>query len=97
MTRAVLAKRAKRDLVGLRQYTVDRWGKEQARKYIGRIRQCANDLANHRLQGKLREDIAPNLKSYHVGRHVIFYVESPIGIEVARVLHDSMDFPRHFS
>jgi len=96
MARAVLAKRARKDLIEIRQYTVDRWGKEQARKYIGQIRHCADDLANHRLQGKLREDIAPDLKSYHVGRHVIFYVESEKGIEVARVLYDAMDFSRHF-
>jgi len=72
-------------------------GKEQARKYIGQIRYCAGELANLRLQGKPREDIAPDLKSYHVGRHVIFYVESKTGIEITRVLHDSMDFQSHFS
>jgi len=97
MVKAFLAQRARKDLIGIRLYTVNRWGKEQARKYIGQIRHCADDLANHRLQGKPREDIAPDLKSYHVGRHVIFYVESQTGIEIARVLHDSMDFPRHFS
>jgi len=96
MARAVLAKRARKDLIKIRQYTVERWGKDQARKYIGQIRQCADDLANRRLHGKLREDIAPDLKSYHVGRHVIFYVESEKGIEVARVLYDGMDFTRHF-
>ena len=96
MAKALLAKRARKDLIEIKQYTVNRWGKEQARKYLGQIRQCANDLANHRLQGRLREDIASDLKSYQVGRHVIFYMESKTGIEVARVLHDSMDFLRHF-
>jgi len=96
MARAVLAKRARKDLIEIRQYMVNRWGKEQARKYIGEIRRCADDLANHRLYGKLREDIAPDLRGYHVGRHVIFYVESEKGIEVARVLYDGMDFSRHF-
>lgn len=97
MAKAFLAQRARLDLIGIRRYTVDRWGKEQARKYISQIRHCADEIANHRRQGKPREDIAPDLKSYHVGRHVIFYVESKTGIEIARVLHDSMDFPRHFS
>ena len=96
MARATLAKRARKDLIEIRQYTVDRWGKEQAKKYISQIHHCADELANHRLHGKGREDIAPDLKSYHVGRHVIFYVESKTGIKVARVLHDSRDFPRHF-
>jgi len=96
MPRAILAKRARKDLLEIKHYTVNRWGKEQARNYLGQIYNCADDLANHRLQGKLREDIAPDLKSYHIGRHIIFYVESTRGIEVARVLHDSMDFSRHF-
>lgn len=82
MPRAVLAKRARKDLIEIKQYTVDRWGKDQARRYIGQIRQCADDLANHRLHGKLREDIAPYLKSYHVGRHMIFYVESEKGLKL---------------
>ncbi len=95
MAKAVLAKRARKDLIEIGQYMVKRWGKEQARKYLGQIRDAADELANHRLHGKLREDIASDLKSYHVGRHVIFYVESQTGIEVARVLHDSRDFSRH--
>ncbi len=97
MAKALLAQRARKDLVEIRQYTVNRWGKEQARKYLGQIRQRMDDLANRRLHGKLREDIASNLKSYHAGRHVVFYVESEKGIEVARVLHDARDFQRHFS
>lgn len=97
MAKAFLAKRARRDLIEIKQYTVNRWGREQAKKYISLIRRCAADLASRHLKGKSREDIAPDLKSYHVGRHVILYVESETGIEVARVLHDSMDFPRHFS
>ncbi len=96
MAKVLLAKRARRDLIEIRHYTVKRWGKEQARKYIEVIRRCADDLAKERLKGKARKEIAPNLKSYHVGRHVIFYIESKAGIEIARVLHDSMDFLRHF-
>ncbi len=96
MARAYLAKRARRDLLEIKQYTVNRWGNEKARNYVGQIYHCADDLANDRLQGKRREKLATGLKSYHVGRHIIFYVNSKAGIEVARVLHDSMDFSRHF-
>lgn len=58
MARALLAKRARQDLIEIRRYTVNRWGKEQARKYISKIGKCADDLADHRLQGKLREKIS---------------------------------------
>ncbi len=96
MAKVFLAKRAKKDLIEIRRYTVRSWSKEQARKYIAQIHRCVDQLASRRLKGKMREDVASNVKSYHVGRHVIFYVESKAGIKVARVLHDSMDFPRHF-
>ena len=96
MAKVFLAKRARKDLIEIRRYTVKLWSKEQASKYIAQIRRCADELAIHHLKGKMREDVAPNTKSYHVGRHVIFYVESKAGIKIARVLHDSMDFPRHF-
>ncbi|MBC8183711.1 type II toxin-antitoxin system RelE/ParE family toxin [candidate division KSB1 bacterium] len=95
MVKIYLAKHAKLDLTEIRQYTVDRRGIEQARKYIRLIYQRANDLASGRLQGKLREDIAPNLKSYHVGRHIIFYTQSENIMKIARILHEQMDFSRH--
>lgn len=53
MARAILAKRARKDLIEIRRYTVNRWGKEQAKADIDKIRAYSDDLANHRLQGKL--------------------------------------------
>ncbi len=33
---------------------------------------------------------------YHVGKHYIYYLNSPAGIEIIRNLHQSMDAKRHF-
>ena len=41
MARAILTKRARKDLIEIRKYTVNRWGKDQARKYLGKIDRCA--------------------------------------------------------
>ncbi len=46
--------------------------------------------------GRKREEIIGTPYSYHEGRHVIFYRTTTEGIELMRVLHDAMDFPRHF-
>lgn len=61
MARVILADRARKDLVEIGKYTVKRWGKEQARKYIEQIYRYADELANRRLPGKSREDVAANL------------------------------------
>lgn len=51
---------------------------------------------------KARDDIAPGIHTLHVarqgrkGRHfVVLGVAEPGTIDVLRILHDSMDLPRH--
>ena len=46
--------------------------------------------------GRLREELAPRIRSFPVGRYVIFYRAGREGIEVARVLHGSRDIPMLF-
>lgn len=46
--------------------------------------------------GRLRPDLAPELRSFVVGNHVIFYRETHDGIEVIRVLHGARDLPSLF-
>jgi plasmid stabilization system protein ParE len=56
------------------------------------------------LGSTLRDDIAPGIRTLHVarsgrkGRHlVVFRVGGDRTIDVLRLLHDSMDLPRHLS
>ena len=46
--------------------------------------------------GRLRADLQPNVRSFAVGRYVIFYRASDLGIEVVRVLHGMRDIDRIF-
>ena len=46
--------------------------------------------------GRRREDISADLRSFPVGRHVIFYRLFENGVEVARVLHGARDLPPLF-
>lgn len=43
--------------------------------------------------GRLREELAPRVRSLPVGRHVIFYFPMEDGVEIVRVLHGSRDLP----
>jgi len=46
--------------------------------------------------GRLRPELAPELRSFPVGRYVIFYRPASDGIEVIRVLHGARDIPAVF-
>ena len=46
--------------------------------------------------GRQREELSPCLRSFPVGRYVIFYRPMEDGIEIARVLHGARDLPPLF-
>jgi toxin ParE1/3/4 len=41
--------------------------------------------------GRVRDELAKDMRSFPLGRYVIFYVVLPNGIEVVRVLHGARD------
>ena len=41
--------------------------------------------------GRLRPELAPALRSFPVGRYVVFYRPQDAGIEIVRVLHSARD------
>jgi len=53
-------------------------------------------LASMPLMGRQREELSSNLRSFPVGRYVIFYRPMENGVEIARVLHGARDFPPLF-
>jgi toxin ParE1/3/4 len=46
--------------------------------------------------GRLREELSSHLRSFPVGRYVIFYRPFDNGIEIVRVLHGARDLPPLF-
>jgi toxin ParE1/3/4 len=46
--------------------------------------------------GRRREELSPRLRSFPVGRYVIFYRPMENGVEIARVLDGARDFPPLF-
>ena len=48
-------------------------------------------IADSPMIGRTREELAPGLRSFPVGNHVIFYRSVKNGIEVIRVLHGARD------
>ena len=99
MANYTLTSEADKDLSGIWDYTYNKWGIEQARKYLSALESRLFDLASSPNKGKKRYDIIGYPLSYHEGRHVIFYREGrdENKIEILRVLYDAMDFYRYLN
>jgi toxin ParE1/3/4 len=104
--RVRLTTAAETDFRDILQWTAEHFGEAQARAYAETLSMALAALAAGptAIGAKPRNDIAKGMFSFHVtrtgrkGRHfVIFRVagEQDAAIEVLRLLHDSMDLPRH--
>lgn len=69
---------------------------DAADKYIRAIVSRFPTLASMPLMGRQREELSPRLRSFPVGRHVIFYRPLDNGVEIARVLDGARDLPALF-
>ena len=89
-----LSRRAEADLADIYAYTATHWSLDQADRYITDIRSALVGLVDGSKRGRARADVGEGYLSYVVGAHLILYRETN-AIMVVRVLHTSMDAPRH--
>lgn len=82
------------DLVGIYNYTFDRWGLAQAENYLGEFDVSFTALCDGSAITRSAADVKPDLRKVQVGRHVVFFRETAERIEVVRVLHERMDVGR---
>ncbi|MCE2644658.1 MAG: type II toxin-antitoxin system RelE/ParE family toxin [Burkholderiaceae bacterium] len=54
-------------------------------------------LATQPMMGRAREELAPGVRSFPVGRYVVFFVPLVDGIDVVRVLHGARDIDAMFN
>jgi toxin ParE1/3/4 len=85
-----LSKRATSDLDGILQFTIRRWGSEQADSYIRELQDCFELLARRPMLGRAADHIRPGLRRFECGSHTVFYRVSSARVSITRVLHESM-------
>lgn len=90
-----LSKLAFGDLDSIYSDTVEKWGREQADRYVGAIWAAFEKVAQAPERWRLRNELHPGCRICFIGRHAILYRIHEGRVEIARVLHDAMDFPRH--
>lgn len=95
MKRLILTHIAQADLASIRRYSIRTWGPQQTADYMDGLRETMKKLARGTAHVRTRDDLRPGLLLTNSGRHRIFFEADEIRILVVRVLHDSMDYPRH--
>ncbi len=95
MRRVRLSPKAKSDINSIWDYTYDKWGQEQAEKYVcdlwDNIQLLKKDLS---LSCDIN-NIRVGYKKIRSGSHVVFFKVTNDDIDVIRILHKQMDFDRH--
>jgi len=93
--KAYLSPTAEADLGQIWAY-IARDSPRAADRFLLRLRRQCEVLARSPGIGRIREEVRPGLRSFPVGRYVIFYHEAPGGIGVARVLSGYRDLETEF-
>lgn len=90
MSIIVKSPKAKTDLVEIWDYIADD-SETRADAFIETIDKKFHTLVAEPHLGIARDEIEADLRSFPVGRYVIFYRRFPEGIEIIRVLHGARD------
>lgn len=95
MSVVLVRPRAQADLVEIWTYIADD-NSAAADGFLALIDGKFHALAQQQNMGRARPELATNLRSFPVGRYVIFYCSVPNGIDVIRVLHGARDIQAVF-
>ena len=92
----VLSPAAQADIADIWDYTVEKWGLEQAERYVLGIRDACRELAEGTRVSRPADDIRPGYRKAAAGSHVLFFRVTDAGLlDVVRILHQRMDIGRH--
>ena len=92
--------RAVGDFEDILRFTAERFGQAQADSYQTKIERGVDSIAANPRIGRPysgRSNQIGDVRRYAVGRHMVFYQTPAEGeVLILRILHQSMDFERHF-
>lgn len=86
----------KSHLIGIWEYSFEQWDAGQADKYLDESDAGIRLLPDHPELGVNRDYVREGYRVLFVNRHAIYYIVTPSGIRIVRVLHEEMDSAKHF-
>lgn len=88
---------AEQDLNNIWLYSFQNWGEAQADQYFDQLNKAIELLGSTPLMCRQRLEFIPPVRIHHHASHLIIYVASESGIDLIRVLHESMDIDMQLS
>ena len=95
MNDLVFSPQAQQDLIDIWDF-IAQDDVDAADRVCNDIEQKCEALTQAPGMGRARDELAPSLRSFPVGKYVIFYRLIANGIEIARILHGARDFKSIF-
>jgi toxin ParE1/3/4 len=96
VSKYVLSPAAQADLAEIWDYTCQRWGDDQAEKYVREIQRAIERIVGNPLIGRPCDQVREGYRRHAIGSHTLYYlVASHDLIDVVRILHNRMDVDRH--
>ena len=89
MSAFFISRKAEADLRDIRSFTIERWGKETARRYLRQFQETFLRLAAHPERARPVPK-RPGERYARCGRHVVDYEVRAGVVLVIRVLHERM-------
>lgn len=83
------------DLQSIRSYTLETWGAEQEQRYLDALWQKFEEILADPTRWRSRGDLFPGCRIAAQGKHVILFRMEGTVLQIVRILHSAMDFPRH--
>jgi toxin ParE1/3/4 len=83
---------AEEDLLEIWDYVADD-DPDAADALLRKIAAAMQMIAENPEAGRLRLELAPDIRSFGVGKYLIFYRSTEGGILVVRILHGARDLP----
>ncbi|RRI03156.1 type II toxin-antitoxin system RelE/ParE family toxin [Mesorhizobium tamadayense] len=74
---------------------MNQWGAEWAEAYIRSIHSTITLIDQFPAIARNASDVRPGLLKYAVGSHVLYLRTTEQSIDIVRILHQQMDYPRH--
>jgi toxin ParE1/3/4 len=93
--RLELSEAALADIRSIREFTLEHWGTTQEEIYLNSMWSVFLEIQKKPSSFRFRNDLFPSCQIATCGSHLILFRIHNEAVQVARVLHRSMDFQRH--
>lgn len=86
--------RARRDLTEIRGCTMKTFGPDQANRYLAQLHGSARNIAENPSLARDASDLRAGLHKTAARSHVVYFLLTDSRLDIARILHGSMDAGR---